>query len=66
MTLSREFDELPELLMFVIGENDIAINYTVPSPGKKVHNIHLRGIIYLGGYHFTARIFHLNGKVSMM
>ncbi|KIM76110.1 hypothetical protein PILCRDRAFT_78092, partial [Piloderma croceum F 1598] len=23
----------------------------------------LRGIIYLGGYHFTARLFDLNGNV---
>jgi hypothetical protein len=63
MTLSREFGEQPELLMFVIGGNDIVINHTVPSPSKKACNIHLRGIIYLGGYHFTARIFDLNGKV---
>jgi hypothetical protein len=34
MTLSRGFDEQSKLLIFVIGENHVAINHTVPSPGK--------------------------------
>ena len=63
MTLSRGFDEPPELLMFVIGENDVIIDHTVPYPGKFVHNIHLRRMIYPQGYHFTARIFDIYGKV---
>jgi hypothetical protein len=63
MSLSRHFDEQPEILMFTIGDGNLNIDNSVEVPGRKPRHLKLRGIIYLGGYHFTARLINLNGNV---
>ena len=46
MSLSREFNEQPELILFTIGENNMSINAEVQLPGKKMWKLKLRGIVY--------------------
>jgi hypothetical protein len=47
-----------------MGDKEVAIESTIDIPGgKRCRHLLLRGIVYLGSYHFTARLFDTEGNV---
>ena len=52
-----EFHHMPKVLLFSVSENDISMSRTIKVRGADIINkYYLKGIIYYGGFHFTARI----------
>ena len=64
LDMTRRFNDQSELFLFTITARNMLINAMVKVPGMRCKgNILLRGIIYLGSYHFSARIIDTNGDV---
>jgi hypothetical protein len=58
------YHHIPKLLLFSIGDNQIAISKTINiRTGMNVEKFYLKGIIYHGGFHFTSRIIKDDGNV---
>jgi hypothetical protein len=55
-TLNRGFVFPPEILVFSLESNNVAISKTVKVNRGTTSSIPLRGIIYLANFHFTSRI----------
>jgi hypothetical protein len=58
------FHRPPKMLVFSIGSADVTIDKVLKVRDQDtVTKFHLRGVIYLGGFHFTARIIKKDGRV---
>ena len=55
--VTHKFVNIPEVLMFSIDTNNIAISKSVKiSTSNKTSVLPLKGVVYLGDYHFTSRL----------
>jgi hypothetical protein len=63
--LARHYNKTPRLLIFSLDATDINISKTikVKDASGKLTTLCLRGIVYLGGFHFTSRIVSPNKDV---
>ena len=57
LTKLSKFDELPKMMAFSIEDSEVHINKKLKVRVQQEHiYFYLRGIVYLGGFHFTARL----------
>jgi hypothetical protein len=57
LTKLTEYDELPKMMAFSIGDSNVHINKKLKVRTQAEHiYFHLRGVVYLGAFHFTARL----------
>ncbi len=57
------YDTLPKLMAFELHDKMIASKKIKIVRHHKAHILHLRGLIYFGGFHYTARIISPEGLV---
>jgi hypothetical protein len=61
------YNRMPKLLIFSIGDSEITLNTSLKIRDQNaVVKYQLRGIIYLGGFHFIAQVITKYGEVCVM
>ena len=58
------FYDMPKILIFSVSEHNIVISHTINvRTANGINKYYLKGIIYHGGFHFTARIIRQDQTV---
>jgi hypothetical protein len=64
VTRDISYRDVPSLLSLEYPDKDIRTSHRIVFVTDDGHMpLHLRGIIYSGGFHFTARIIHPDGSI---
>jgi hypothetical protein len=59
-----KFHHMPEVLLFSVSDNEISMSRTIKVRATdRINKYYLKGIIYHGGFHFTARIIQQDNTV---
>jgi hypothetical protein len=61
LTKLTKYNELPKIMAFSIGDSNVHINKKLKVRLQEGHNhFNLKGIVYFGAFHFTARLINDN------
>jgi len=60
-----EYHHMPKVSLFSVSENEISMSHTIKARGTdRINKYYLKGIIYYGGFHFTAHIIQQDNTIS--